>query len=133
MAPYWTAWVSEEVWSPGTLVFVLNPGPVNANVTVIFHEYGPAIWEQDDRKVPPQTTSLFVGTPKGAPPEAGEGWVEVTSDWPVVPWGSVPVGPPDGSYHSMVEMRFARVDPFWIKPFSVVANESSQFARSGDG
>jgi hypothetical protein len=103
--PDWVCprWSYEET-GYGSLVFVLNLGPANANVRVTFHDSTSAVLFDETRAVPSRNSALFA-------PGLGDGWLEVHADQPVVPWGYVPVLYGGALPPHLVHMSFYQFSP----------------------
>ena len=85
VSPYWS---SSPAGPPNfPRVWVLNPGTAGAEVTVRWHEAVTGdVLEKETHTIDAGTIWLFVSGEPG-----GFGWVGISSDRPVVPWGTTPV------------------------------------------
>ena len=95
-----------------TTVSVLNPGFWPAEVTVSFHKGGPDVYTTNEETIPAQSIAIFQAP---ADPDLGSanGWVEISSDGPVLPWGYISYGGgQDGIGATQVQMTFGRCE--WV-------------------
>ena len=67
-------------------VVLFNPGPATAQVTVRFFSGVGALTAEDTRTIPPMHHSKFEN--QGF--ISASGWLRITSDNPVAPWGETP-------------------------------------------
>ncbi|CAN5139439.1 hypothetical protein BH09ACT13_BH09ACT13_04090 [soil metagenome] len=85
VSPYWS---SSPAGPPNfPRVWVLNPGTAAAEVTVRWHEAVTGdVLEKETHTIDAGTIWLFVSGEPG-----GFGWLGISSDRPIVPWGTTPV------------------------------------------
>ena len=100
-APFWA--YGAEPAHRGAMVWVLNAGSAPAQVTVTWHRYNGPVAHKSAETIKPGTTSIFV---------SGQwdtvGWLRVSADEPVLPWGTTPASQYDDDY---VHMSFFRSPP----------------------
>ena len=105
IAPYWRA-IERSIGGPtdSAMVYVLNPsGHSSATVKRQWYARDGSLLAQGQTVVNPLNTIMFspaadlVNAPS---PYEVQGWVRITSDHPVCPWGETPfrtaIGQPDG-------------------------------------
>ncbi len=85
VSPYWSSSPAGHPELPR--VWVLNPGTAAAEVTVRWHEAVTGdVLEKETHTIDAGTIWLFVSGEPG-----GFGWLGISSDRPIVPWGTTPV------------------------------------------
>ena len=115
VSPYWQSnWDQEDpaAWII-TYVYIVNPGASPAEVTLTWHEVvsGPTDNVSDTRTIDARGIATWEA-PQG---DYRQGWVSITSDEPVLPWGSIRSGGPNPDALERV-MAFGRWDWSGIKP-----------------
>ena len=102
ISPFWQTWTfgADDDWQQST-VYVANPGPKPASLTIRWIE-GSGGRVDESPGTPPAGSFWGWSSPLGA----HRGWLLVTSDQPVAPWGITPgLLTPEP-----VNMSFYRVD-----------------------
>ena len=115
IAPYWRA-LERGFGGPidSAMVYVLNPsGHLGATVKRQWHFADGALLAEDQTVVDPLHTVMFSPVGDAGSLPAGfemQGWVRLTSNHPIAPWGETPfrtsAGQPDGH----TNMTFYRED-----------------------
>jgi hypothetical protein len=84
ISPYWRS----EAPPNFARVFVVNPNDADpSNVTAQWYDPNGNVMTEFTEAIPPLNRRIFTsGT-------TGEGWMRITSDLPVAPWGETPFGP----------------------------------------
>src|SRR5262244_2919158 len=91
VAPYWASWpvpsqTTEGLWVLiEAKVWVFNPNPYPAKVTVKFNNQDGSLYKKLDFTLSAYTSS-FPTLPEVSGGAAQGGWVHVLSDRPVLPW-----------------------------------------------
>ena len=86
VAPWWFVWPSDtQVWPT---VFVLNPGPTQASVTVRFNYATGTLFQKYVLTIGPRHVEWAL--PDNNQKASFGGWVHIKSDQPILPWGITP-------------------------------------------
>jgi hypothetical protein len=98
-------------------VFIANPGPVAAKVTVEFRKLDGSIYSAQEQTIPPhQSYNKFFPDQRGDEETMGEGgWVNIFSDQPVAPFGTT-MDQLGGTTSARVNMTFFRLDEIHVQP-----------------
>jgi hypothetical protein len=98
-------------------IYVVNPGPVAAKVTVEFRKLDGTIWSQQTQTIPPhQSYNTFFPSQSGDENTLEEGgWVNIFSDQPIAPCGTT-FDEAGGPVATRVNMTFFRLDEIHVQP-----------------
>jgi hypothetical protein len=113
VSPHFTtvAQIGEPAGMAKELVWVLNPNDTVEKVTLTIYDQWGIEAEEQERAAGPSETVAFVPSETVG---AGDGWVRVSCDKPVLPWGVCLHG--NNYFRSYVQMAFYRAEGIQLQP-----------------